>query len=327
MIKLELDSITKRYGKRAVINELSVKIMDNEFFVILGPSGEGKSTLLRLIAGIEKPDSGKIYIDGKDVTELPPNKRNIAMVFQNYALYPNKNVFENIAFPLKMMKLSKEEINKRVNEIAERLGIKEILDKPVTKISGGQQQRVALARALVRDPSLFLLDEPLSNIDPRTRFSAIKLLKSIQKEYKKTFIYVTHNHAEAATLADRIGVLHEGKFEQIGNYNELYERPLTKWIGEFIGDVPMNFVNAKVFKIDFEGEIGFRPEWVNLDDKIFECEVESSEIIGDSYYVSCRMGTENFVIRADRKYDIGEKLKFSITKYYKYINGKLASNF
>ena len=130
MIKLELDSITKRYGKRAVINELSVKIMDNEFFVILGPSGEGKSTLLRLIAGIEKPDSGKIYIDGKDVTELPPNKRNIAMVFQNYALYPNKNVFENIAFPLKMMKLSKEEINKRVNEIAERLGIKEILDKP-----------------------------------------------------------------------------------------------------------------------------------------------------------------------------------------------------
>jgi len=187
MIKLELDSITKRYGKRAVINELSVKIMDNEFFVILGPSGEGKSTLLRLIAGIEKPDSGKIYIDGKDVTELPPNKRNIAMVFQNYALYPNKNVFENIAFPLKMMKLSKEEINKRVNEIAERLGIKEILDKPVTKISGGQQQRVALARALVRDPSLFLLDEPLSNIDPRTRFSAIKLLKSISKRVQKNF--------------------------------------------------------------------------------------------------------------------------------------------
>ncbi|BCU71539.1 ABC transporter ATP-binding protein [Stygiolobus caldivivus] len=324
MIKLELDSVTKIYNKRAVIDKLSLQVRDNEFFVILGPSGEGKSTLLRLIAGIEKPDSGKIYIDSKDVTDLPPNKRNIAMVFQSYALYPNKNVFENIAFPLKMSKLSKQEISKRVTEIAERLGIKDILEKPVTKISGGQQQRVALARALVRDPSLFLMDEPLSNIDPRTRFSAIKLLKSIQKEYKKTFILVTHNHAEAATLADRIGVLHKGKFEQIGSYTELYERPATRWIGEFIGDVPMNFIDAKVFNIDFNGEIGFRPEWVSLEDKVFECEVESTEVIGDSYYVSCRIGENQIVVRAERQYEIGEKLGFSIKKYYKYIEGKLA---
>jgi ABC-type sugar transport system ATPase subunit len=323
MSKLELDSITKVYNKKVVIDKLSLKVNDNEFFVILGPSGEGKSTLLRLIAGIEKPDSGKIYIEGNDVTNLPPNKRNIAMVFQNYALYPNKNVFENIAFPLKMSKLPKDEIKKRVTEIAERLGIKDILEKPINKISGGQQQRVALARALVRDPTLFLMDEPLSNIDPRTRFSAIKLLKSIQKEYKKTFILVTHNHAEAATLGDRIGVLHNGKFEQIGNYTELYERPLTKWVGEFIGDIPMNFVSAKVFNIDFNGEIGFRPEWISLDDKVFECEVESSEVIGGSYYVSCRIGESVFVIRGDRQYDIGEKLRFSIKKYHKYVDGKL----
>lgn len=323
MIKLELDSITKVYGKKVVLDKLSLTVYDNEFFVILGPSGEGKSTLLKIIAGIEKPDAGKVYIDGKDVTNLPPNKRNIAMVFQNYALYPNKNVFENIAFPLKMRKLPKDEIKRRVTEIAERLGIKDILDKPINKISGGQQQRVALARALVRDPTLFLLDEPLSNIDPRTRFSAIKLLKSIQKEYKKTFILVTHNYAEAATLGDRIGVLHNGKFEQIGNYTELYEKPLTKWVGEFIGDIPMNFVSAKVFNIDFNGEIGFRPEWVSLDDKVFECEVESSEFIGGSFYVSCRIGESVFVIKADRQYDIGEKLGFSIKKYHKYVDGKL----
>lgn len=323
MSKLVLDSVTKVYGKRAVLDNLSLEVRDSEFFVILGPSGEGKSTLLRLIAGLEKPDLGRIYIDGKDVTDLPPNKRNVAMMFQNYALYPHMNVFDNIAYPLKVRKLPKDEIRKKVVEIAERLGIKDILDKPVTKISGGQQQRVALARALVRDPTLFLLDEPLSNIDPRTRFSAIKLLKSIQKEYKKTFVYVTHNHAEAAALADRIGVLHRGKFEQIGTYSDLYERPMTKWVGEFIGDVPMNFVEAKLVGIDFEGEIGFRPEWVNLEDKKIECEVESTEMIGDSYFVSCLLGNRNVVIKADRRYEMGEKLGFSITRYNKYLDGKL----
>lgn len=323
MSKLVLESVTKTYGKKTVIDNLSLEVKNGEFFAILGPSGEGKSTLLRLIAGLEKPDSGKIYIDGKDVTDLPPNKRNVAMMFQNYALYPHMNVFDNIAYPLKIRKLPKEEIKRKVVEIAEKLGIKDILDKPVTKISGGQQQRVALARALVRDPSLFLLDEPLSNIDPRTRFSAIKLLKSIQREYNKTFIYVTHNHAEAAALADRIGVLHRGKFEQIGTYSELYERPLTKWIGEFVGDVPMNFIEAKLVGIDFEGEIGFRPEWVNLEDKKIECEVESTEVIGDSYFVSCAICERTVVIRADRKYEIGEKLGFSITKYNKYLNGRL----
>ena len=175
---------------------INLTVDDNEFFVILGPSGTGKSTLLKLIVGIEYPDEGRIFIDGKDVTELPPNKRNIAMVFQNYALYPNMTVFENIAFPLRMRKESN--ISKRVRAVAEKLNISDVLGKNATRISGGQKQRVALARAIVRNPALFLLDEPLSNLDARIRFSAREELKRIQRDLNNTFIFVTHDQSEAA---------------------------------------------------------------------------------------------------------------------------------
>lgn len=194
---IELKELVKSYGKKLVLNGISEKIETGEFFVILGPSGAGKSTMLKVIAGIEELDSGSIVVDGKDISRLPPEKRNLAMVFQNYALYPNMTVFDNIAFPLKMKGVSRDKIKEKVERVARLLGIQDLLKSNVTKISGGQQQRVAIARAIVREPSFYLLDEPLSNLDARTRFKARGELKRIQKELGGTFIYVTHDQKEA----------------------------------------------------------------------------------------------------------------------------------
>ncbi|CAC11290.1 probable ATP-binding protein [Thermoplasma acidophilum] len=303
--KLELRNINKSYGKFKVISDLSLTIEKGEFFVILGPSGTGKSTLLKIIVGIEQPDSGKIIIDGKDVTKLPPNKRNIAMVFQNYALYPNMNVFDNIAFPLRMNHF--RNISRRVHETAQKLGIENLLDKKVTQISGGQQQRVALARAIVRNPALFLLDEPLSNLDARVRYAARNELKKIQQELDQTFLFVTHDQKEAEALGDRIGVLHSGKFEQIGSYEELYNDPKTVWVGDFIGDYPMNFI----------GEKGFRPEWAIIEDEgEYIATVDSVETVGGTYFLHC-VGPEDssIILKSETKYNAGDKVSFSIKKY------------
>ncbi|BCU67717.1 hypothetical protein HS7_11540 [Sulfolobales archaeon HS-7] len=319
--KLKVVNLTKTFNKRPVLDNVSIEVNNEEFFVILGPSGEGKSTLLRVIAGIEEPDEGEIYLDGEKITNLPPNKRNIAFMFQNYALYPNMNVYDNIAYPLKLRKIPKEEIAKKVNDIAQTLNIKSILEKRVTQLSGGQQQRVALARALVRNPRIFLLDEPLSNVDPRTKFLAIGLLRKIKEEFKQTVLYVTHNHAEAAALSTRVGVLHNGKFEQIDTFSSIYERPLTKWIGEFVGEVPMNFLRAKNIGLDFEGEVGFRAEWVDWEGDN-SCLVESLQLVGDSYYAMCRLEDDLFAIKARSLVNPGERIKFSLNKYNLYLDGK-----
>jgi len=317
--KVVIKDLLKKYGKITVINKISLEINDGEFFVILGPSGTGKSTLLKLLAGIEMPDSGEIYIEGKNVTNLPPNKRNIAMVFQNYALYPNMNVYENISFPLKIRGYGKKEIDEKVKYSAEILGIEDIMYRKINEISGGQMQRVALARAIVRDPSVFLLDEPLSNLDARVRFAARGELKKIQKKLKKTFIYVTHDQAEAEALSDRIGVLHEGKFEQIGNFREIFEYPATKWVGDFVGEFPMNFISGKG-----NFEIGFRPEWVDLNGKDFECVAESSSRVGESYYVFGKVNNiYDVIIKYNRLVEPGEIIYFSIEKFNKYLNGKI----
>ncbi len=317
--KVVIKELLKKYGRITVINKISLEINDGEFFVILGPSGTGKSTLLKLLAGIEIPDSGEIYVEGKNVTNLPPNKRNIAMVFQNYALYPNMNVYENISFPLKIKGYGKKKIDEKVKYSAEILGIEDIMYRKINEISGGQKQRVALARAIVRDPSVFLLDEPLSNLDARVRFAARGELKKIQKKLKKTFVYVTHDQAEAEALSDRIGVLHEGKFEQIGNFREIFEYPTTKWVGDFVGEFPMNFISG-----DGNFEIGFRPEWVNLDGKDFECVAESSSQVGESYYVFGKVNNiYDVTIKYNRLVEPGEIIHFSIEKYNKYLNGKI----
>ena len=212
--KMELINLEKSYNNVKVLKKLNLNVNQGEFLVILGPSGEGKSTLLRTIVNIEPLDKGKVIVDGKDVTDQPPNKRNIAMVFQNYALYPNMTVYENIAFPLKMGRMNKSTIKTKIDEIASLLKIEDILNKNATKLSGGQKQRVAIARALVRDPALFLLDEPLSNLDARVRYTSRQELKRLQRELNYTFIYVTHDQLEASNLADRVAVLHNGVIER-----------------------------------------------------------------------------------------------------------------
>ena len=317
-IKLEIVNLSKAYGKKKVLNNLSFQVKAGEFFVVLGPSGEGKSTLLKIMAGIEAPDGGRIMIDGQDVTDLPPNKRNIAMVFQSYALYPNMTVRGNIEFPLKMRHFSWSAIKEKVLNAARLLKIDDIIDKPITKISGGQKQRVALARAMVRDPSLFLLDEPLSNLDARTRFSARGELKRIQKELGQTFVFVTHDQKEAASLADTVGVLHQGNFEEIAPFQEIYDNPKTKWIGDFVGDFPMNFIPADGYR-----EMGFRPEWArvvgNGTKGSTSAVVESIERVGDIYYLFCRMQNGLAVtLKGAEEKEIGSTVSFSIDRYNTY---------
>lgn len=332
--KLVLEGLTKRYGDHTVFDDLNLEIDENEFFVILGPSGTGKSTMLKLIVGIEPPDRGKVIINGKDVTMLPPNRRNIAMVFQNYALYPNMTVFENIAFPLKMRHESN--IARRVKEAAEKLNIADILKKNATRISGGQKQRVALARAIVRKPSLFLLDEPLSNLDARIRFSAREELKRIQMDLHDTFVFVTHDQSEAASMADRVAVLHAGKVEQVSPFADLYEKPSTEWLGDFIGNYPMNFLPGEYLG-EADLTVGFRSEWLQEDPSGIECTVKSAEIVGDTYYLYCTTDEDDsgddpedvdamakqhsLIYKSAHNKSIGDKIKLKVTKHVTFKDG------
>lgn len=305
--KLELRNVTKNYGKHTVINNMSFQVEPGEFFVVLGPSGTGKSTLLKLIVGIEQPTSGRVFIDGKDVTNLPPNKRNLSMVFQNYALYPNMNVFDNIAFPLRMHRSTN--ITKKVKEAAEKLNISEILKKKINQISGGQQQRVALARAIVRDPSMFLLDEPLSNLDARVRFSARSELKRLQQDLNQTFIFVTHDQKEAEALGDRVAVLNSGEFQQIAPYKDLYESPINPWVGDFVGDFPMNIIDGK----------GFRPEWASVGSGEYSISVQANESVGDvNFLFGTTENGEHIVLKSPEKLQIGEILKFKVNKFREF---------
>ncbi len=322
--RLELEGVSKKFGKISVLDKIDLKVMENEFFAILGPSGSGKSTLLRTVIGIETPDEGRILINGKDVTDLPANKRNLSVVFQSYALYPNMTVYQNIAFPLKMRRLTPEAIKKRVLPTAERLGITDILQKNVTKISGGQKQRTALARALVREPAIFLLDEPLSNLDARVRFRAREELRSLQVGLRQSFVYVTHDQFEVSNIANRVAVLHNGKFEQISTFKELYEYPETKWVGDFIGNYPMNFLPASMVAGDrTEGEAGFRTEWIEVSDSGIDCEVQSGETVGDINFLYCIKDDSHFIVKHDRYVEPGSMLKCSVRRCNLYVDGKL----
>ncbi len=246
MGSVRLDRITKVFPPKTVaVNDVSLEVSDGEFFTLLGPSGCGKTTTLRIIAGLEKPTRGRVYIDGVDVTDLPPRKRDVAMVFQTYALYPHMKVYDNIAFPLKLRKLPKDEIDRRVKEVAELLRIKELLDRYPKQLSGGQQQRVALARALVRKPKVWLMDEPLSNLDALLRVRMRAELKRLQKELGITTIYVTHDQVEAMSMADKIAVMNAGRVLQVGTPAEIYGRPKTLFVAGFIGTPPMNFLRVE----------------------------------------------------------------------------------
>lgn len=246
MAKIQLEKVVKRFGNVTAVDNFSLTIEDQEFLVLLGPSGCGKSTCLRLVAGLEEITEGLILIDDNPVNHLEPKERDIAMVFQNYALYPHKNVYMNMAFSLILRKFSKDEIDRRVREAAAILGIEELLDRKPRELSGGQSQRVAMGRAIVRKPKAFLFDEPLSNLDAKLRLSMREEIRGLHDRLKTTTIYVTHDQVEAMTLADRIAVIKEGVIQQVGKPLDIYAHPTNTFVAGFIGSPPMNLIKCRV---------------------------------------------------------------------------------
>lgn len=246
MAEVILDKISKSFSNKVILQDISLEVKDGEFLVLVGASGCGKSTLLRMIAGLEKQSAGNIFIGEKLMNNIAPKNRDIAMVFQNYALYPHLNVRENIALGLKVRKVAKCEIERRVERAAEILRLEEFLDRKPKQLSGGQRQRVALARAIVREPRVFLMDEPLSNLDAKLRSEMRSEIKKLHNRLKTTFIYVTHDQTEALTMGDRIVVLNEGNIEQIDTPENIYKNPANVFVATFMGSNPMNIIEADI---------------------------------------------------------------------------------
>ena len=248
MAEVILRSLVKRFGSIPAVDNVSLQIPDGEFLVLLGPSGCGKSTILRLIAGLEDATSGEIVIDGDLVNFVDPTRRNLAMVFQNYALYPHMTVYKNVAFPLETAKMSRDSVKEAVSRVANMLEITEFLQRLPEQLSGGQRQRVALARAIVRQPKVFLMDEPLSNLDAKLRLQTRIELMSLHERLGITTLYVTHDQVEAMTMGQRIAVLHEGKLQQLGTPAEVYDVPANKFVATFMGAPPMNLIDGELQK-------------------------------------------------------------------------------
>jgi len=245
---LRVKDLTKKYGNVTALEKFSLEISSGEFMVLLGPSGCGKTTVIRCIAGLTNPTAGEIYIGNELVNDLPPKDRDVAMVFQNYSLYPHMNVYDNIAFPLKMRKTERHEIDERIRNIAELLNIGHLLNRKPREISGGQMQRVALGRALVRKPRIFLMDEPLSNLDANLRTDMRVEIKKIQSKLQITTLYITHDQVEAMSMADNIGVMESGKLQQLCNPSEIYNNPINQFVASFIGVPPMNFLECNLVR-------------------------------------------------------------------------------
>jgi multiple sugar transport system ATP-binding protein len=335
MSQLEIDSLVKRYREGSgdeilAVDDMNLNLDDGEFLVLVGPSGCGKSTTLRCIAGLETVSEGTIYIDGEDVTDLNPEERNIAMVFQNYALYPHMTARENMEFGLKMATdLSAEERRTRVEEAAEMLGISELLDTKPKSLSGGQQQRVALGRAIVREPSVFLMDEPLSNLDAKLRTQMRTEIQQLQSELDVTTVYVTHDQTEAMTMGDRIAVLSNGRLQQIGTPLECYYEPENLFVANFIGEPSMNFFELEVNDDTLVGEairyelsdevrskigegrrvtMGIRPEDVEVAESpgknVFRATVQVVEPMGDQNFLHLNLGGTEFTAAIGGNYDV-----------------------
>jgi multiple sugar transport system ATP-binding protein len=258
MASVELIGIAKSFGRRPALRDIDIKIQDGEFLVVVGPSGCGKSTLLRMIAGLEQPDRGEILIDGERVTDRPPAKRGVAMVFQSYALYPHMTAYENMSFGLKQARAGHAEIERSVKRAAEILRITHLLDRKPRELSGGERQRVAIGRAITREPGLFLFDEPLSNLDAGLRVHMRAELMELHQSLGVTTIHVTHDQVEAMTLADRIAVMREGRIEQVGPPLALYRRPANRFVGSFIGAPQMNFIPVQPCRRQGDGQLAVR---------------------------------------------------------------------
>lgn len=287
MGRIQLTDVQKSFGKVEVIRPLNLTIEDGEFVVFVGPSGCGKSTLLRLIAGLEDTTAGSISINGEDATDMPPGKRGLAMVFQSYALYPHMTVRKNIAFPMRMAKIPATEQAERIQAAADVLNLTDYLDRRPGQLSGGQRQRVAIGRAIVREPSAFLFDEPLSNLDAALRVGMRLEISELHKRLNTTMIYVTHDQVEAMTMADKIVVLNEGVIEQVGSPLELYRSPQNLFVARFIGSPMMNILEGEIAGKQNASAIGIRPEHLSIstDTGVWQGTVGVSEHLGsDTFY-------------------------------------------
>jgi multiple sugar transport system ATP-binding protein len=317
MAQIELRNISKRWGNTTVVNKLNLTVADREFLVLLGPSGCGKTTTMRMIAGLEDVTEGDIFVDGKRVNDLDPKDRDVAMVFQSYALYPNLSVFENIRFPLKVRRIPASEHEARVRRASAMVELDDYLQRRPAELSGGQRQRVALARAIVREPNLFLMDEPLSNLDAKLRVSTRAQIKNLSYELKVTTIYVTHDQIEAMTLADRVVVMNKGVVQQIGTPTEIYDRPANAFVGSFIGTPAMNLLsghisggvfdaeNVKIKALDTEVDgavvLGFRAEDAAICDPLeaqISAPIYTLELLGDATMVTVKVGGALVSIKA-----------------------------
>ncbi|MBQ4647487.1 MAG: sn-glycerol-3-phosphate ABC transporter ATP-binding protein UgpC [Candidatus Gastranaerophilales bacterium] len=276
MAKVVLENISKSFGEKEILKNINLEIQDGEFVVLVGASGCGKSTLLRMVAGLENPSEGTIAIDDEIVNDVHPKDRNIAMVFQSYALYPHLNVYDNISLGLKVRKMAKCEIDRRIKRVAEILKLDEYLKRKPKELSGGQRQRVALARAIVREPKVFLMDEPLSNLDAKLRSEMRAEIKKLHQKLKTTFIYVTHDQTEALTMGDRIVVLNNGEVQQIDTPHNVYNHPKNTFVATFMGSSPMNIVEARV-KDNF---LVFGNLTISLDSLPFELQLYKRVLVG-----------------------------------------------
>jgi ABC-type sugar transport system ATPase subunit len=304
MAGLTLKNVSKSFGELRVLYDISLELAEGELLVLLGPSGCGKSTLLRLIAGLEETEQGEIFIGDRQVEQLRPRDRNVALVFQNYSLYPHMSVAKNLAFPLKVAGVGKDEIRDRVTKTAALLGLEDRLHNKPGQLSGGQRQRVALGRAIIREPSIFLLDEPLSNLDADLRVRMRQEIVNLQKHLNKTMVHVTHDQAEALTMADRIALLNHGRLEQVGTPEELYRRPANLFVATFIGQPKVNLIDGAVenrrlqpFDMELPSDldrlpsgkfkVGLRPEGIAIrSDGDYPGRVISEEYMGDHYVVT-----------------------------------------
>ena len=338
MSRVLLESLSKHFGDVVAVDAIDLEIIDGELLVLVGPSGCGKSTTLRLVAGLEEATAGTITIGDRVVNEVDPRDRNLAMVFQNYALYPHMNVFRNMAFGLQMRKVSAEEINGRVRDAADVLGIGHLLERRPGQLSGGERQRVALGRAIVRDPEVFLLDEPLSNLDARLRVTMRSELVKLHRKLRTTMIYVTHDQVEAMTMGDRIVVMHQGVIQQAGAPLLVYEAPANRFVAEFIGSPPMNILRGQIEmdgdqpnfqrggvrlplperlgeicrdRIGSEIDLGIRPEDLHVagtepqgvGGTVVDCTVSVAQLLGAESLVELEAGGAGLLARLDSRGD------------------------
>lgn len=337
MAEVQLRNVSKRWGGFVGVDDFDLTIADREFLVLLGPSGCGKTTTMRMIAGLEDPTEGEIRIGGRDVTRLDPKDRDVAMVFQSYALYPNMDVYENIRFPLKVRRINPAEHDERVRRAAAMVELGDFLHRRPAELSGGQRQRVALARAIVREPNAFLMDEPLSNLDAKLRVSTRAQIKNLSHELAVTTIYVTHDQIEAMTLADRIVVMNRGVVQQVGSPKEIYGDPANTFVAGFIGNPAMNLIRGRVqngaftmpdaerggsVEIDAlpvpDGEVtlGFRAEDASVVEagEAIAAPAYAVEILGDATMISVRLGDSLVSVRADKdcRAKIGDMVRIAV---------------